>query len=199
MASKYRKKPVIIEALQFNGDNFAECEKFIGAKNYDNTLNYPNIKTLEGTMQVSVNDFIIKGVAGEFYPCRPDIFEATYDATWAIKMVFMNYPENTETPASMTSTCSRCGNYWPSCACRPSKESFANIVFTQYPSATTATTTTTSTWSAVCSQCGLPPSSYNNQGICSCYTKRLNVTAGWQCPSCKVIYAPHVDSCECEK
>lgn len=76
---KYRKKPVVIEAIKFNGNNYKECEEFIGKGNYDNTLNYPNIKTLEGTMAVSVGDYIIKGVKGEFYPCKPDIFEMTYE------------------------------------------------------------------------------------------------------------------------
>lgn len=50
---KYKKKPVVIEAIQFNGLNYQDCEKFIGKENYDNTLNYPNVKTLEGTMRVS--------------------------------------------------------------------------------------------------------------------------------------------------
>jgi hypothetical protein len=75
---KYRKKPVVVEALRFNGDNFKECKNFIG-DNYDNTLNFPNIKTLEGTMAVNTGDWIIKGVKGEFYPCKPDIFELTYE------------------------------------------------------------------------------------------------------------------------
>jgi hypothetical protein len=75
---KYRKKPVVIEALQFNGDNNIECETFIEG-NYDNSLLYPNIKTLEGVMHVSKGDFIIKGVSGEFYPCKPDIFDMTYE------------------------------------------------------------------------------------------------------------------------
>jgi len=75
----YRKKPVEIEAIIFNGSNFAECEHFIGSENFDNTLSYPNICTLEGVMKVSVGDYIIKGVQGEFYPCKPDIFELTYE------------------------------------------------------------------------------------------------------------------------
>lgn len=75
---KYRKKPVVIEAIVFNGDNFKECEEFIGG-NYDNTLNYPNITTLEGTMRVDKGDYIIRGVKGEHYPCKPDIFKMTYD------------------------------------------------------------------------------------------------------------------------
>lgn len=77
---KYIKKPVVIDAIQFNGQNFAECEKFIGKENYDNSLNYPNIKTLEGIMRVNVLDYVIKGVKGEFYPCKPDIFEITYES-----------------------------------------------------------------------------------------------------------------------
>ena len=78
MSKKYRKKPVVIEAIQFDGDNMKECKEFIGNK-YDNTLNYPNVTTLEGVMAVSIGDFIIKGVKGEVYPCKPDIFEATYE------------------------------------------------------------------------------------------------------------------------
>jgi len=79
MIKKYKKIPVVIEALHFDGMNFEECKEFIGEQNWDNTLNYPNIVTLEGTMGVSVGDFIIKGVQGEFYPCKPDIFEQTYE------------------------------------------------------------------------------------------------------------------------
>ena len=74
---KYRKKPVVIEAIQFTGDNHKECKNFI-KPNFDNTLNYPNIKTLEGVMRVNIGVFIIKGVQGEFYSCKPDIFEQTY-------------------------------------------------------------------------------------------------------------------------
>ena len=80
MSEKFRKKPVVIEAVQFTGGNHFECKSFIGEQNYDNTLKYPNITTLEGTMRVSEGDWIIKGVKGEFYPCKPDIFEATYEA-----------------------------------------------------------------------------------------------------------------------
>ena len=75
---KFRKKPVVIEAVQFKGDNMAKCLKFLKG-NYlfeDNTL---KIITLEGNMTVSTDDFIIKGVNGEFYPCKPDIFEKTYE------------------------------------------------------------------------------------------------------------------------
>ena len=79
MIKKYKKKPVVIEALIFDGNNYKDCENFIGKYNYDNTKNFPNIVTLEGVMAVSEGDYIIKGVKGEFYPCKPDIFKLTYD------------------------------------------------------------------------------------------------------------------------
>ena len=75
---KYRKNPVVIEAIQFTGENLKKCETFIEGS-FDNTLNYPNIKTLEGVLRVSTGDYIIKGIKGEFYPCKPDIFEQTYE------------------------------------------------------------------------------------------------------------------------
>ena len=83
---KYRKKPVIIEAIQFidNADRIIEIQEFLGGDtmriNYEDKYNpYIKIETLEGTMKASVGDYIIKGVNGEFYPCKPDIFEKTYE------------------------------------------------------------------------------------------------------------------------
>ena len=79
---KYRKKPVVIEAIIFNGDNYLECANFIGTKNIDNTLKYPNIITSEGVMAVNIGDYIIKEPFDKergFYPCKPDIFEQTYE------------------------------------------------------------------------------------------------------------------------
>lgn len=83
---KYRKKPVIIEAIQFedNSDCIIEIHEFMGGDtirvNYEDKDNpYLKIETLEGTMKASVGDYIIKGVNGEFYPCKPDIFEKTYE------------------------------------------------------------------------------------------------------------------------
>lgn len=75
--AKYRKKPVVIEAVQFVG-NFDEIEKFIGgdAEFRDGKLLGA---TLEGQLWASPKDFIIKGINGEFYPCKPDIFEKTYE------------------------------------------------------------------------------------------------------------------------
>lgn len=82
---KYRKKPVIIEAIQFedNSDRIIEIHEFMGGDtirvNYEDKDNpYLKIETLEGIMKASVGDYIIKGVNGEFYPCKPDIFEKTY-------------------------------------------------------------------------------------------------------------------------
>ncbi len=76
---KFRKKPVVIEAVQFNGGNTTEVANFIGGKHSVGTSpTYVEIHTLEGIMTASVNDWIIKGVSGEFYPCKPEIFEKTY-------------------------------------------------------------------------------------------------------------------------
>lgn len=76
---KFRKKPLVIEAVQFIG-NYAECLAFCPiAKDPVDNKDTLIIPTLEGEMRVSFGDWIIKGVNGEFYPCKPDIFEKTYD------------------------------------------------------------------------------------------------------------------------
>lgn len=73
----YRKKPVIIEAVQFN--NSADIHEFCGDKVREPVgENYLEIETLEGVMKANKGDYIIKGVKGEFYPCKPDIFNDTY-------------------------------------------------------------------------------------------------------------------------
>ena len=74
---KFRKKPVVIEAVQFN-HNFDEIERFVGgdAEARGGKL---LIATLEGPMWADHLDWIIQGVKGEFYPCKPDIFELTYE------------------------------------------------------------------------------------------------------------------------
>lgn len=79
---KYRKKPVVIEALQFDGKNYEECLNLSEDIFMFDGDNYLNITTLEGTMKCSVGDYIIKGINGEFYPCKPDIFEKTYEEVW---------------------------------------------------------------------------------------------------------------------
>ena len=82
---KYRKKPVVVEAIQWTGDNYDEICKFVGkplvfnAEPRDNSQPRLAIDTLEGEMTATVNDYIIKGVKGEFYPCKPDIFLQTYE------------------------------------------------------------------------------------------------------------------------
>lgn len=76
---KYRKKPVVIEAVQFDGTiqsieslQIPECSQQLGSR----TL---QIQTLEGEMTAQPGDWIIRGVKGEFYPCKPEIFAATYE------------------------------------------------------------------------------------------------------------------------
>lgn len=87
---KFRKKPVVIDAIQWDGihgPSTAEIFEAFGSANEDGSLRFfinpgPNtlsVNTLEGTMIASPGDYIIKGVKGEFYPCKPDIFEATYE------------------------------------------------------------------------------------------------------------------------
>ena len=76
--AKYRKKPVIIDAIQFTGENFEEIKQF-GVQGFNAGIRNMVIKTLEGEMTVLSGDWIVKGVKGEFYPCKPDIFEKTYE------------------------------------------------------------------------------------------------------------------------
>ena len=80
---KYRKKPIVIEAIQWTGGNPEEIYDFTGkhltvGMNTDFKLTL-EIDTLEGTMIATEGDFIIRGVNGELYPCKPDIFEKTYE------------------------------------------------------------------------------------------------------------------------
>ncbi len=89
---KYRKKPVVIEAVQFL-DNIEEIEKFVGQKlsRTDSETDELIIPTLEGKHIASRGDFIIKGVKGEFYPCKPDIFEMTYEAFTTLNDICDNH------------------------------------------------------------------------------------------------------------
>lgn len=93
--ARFRKKPVVIEAVQWTGENHREMFDFLTWNQWDKqymTASGDNfyidhakvqggliIKTLEGEHVATIGDFIIKGVKGEFYPCKPEIFEATYD------------------------------------------------------------------------------------------------------------------------
>ena len=81
---KFVKKPVVIEAVEYNGANKEEIEAFVGKKldTIYTELKEPlelKIPTLEGDMKASKGDYIIKGIKGEFYPCKPDIFKSTYN------------------------------------------------------------------------------------------------------------------------
>jgi hypothetical protein len=86
---RYRKKPVIVEAVQFKRDWKAAGMTFprwlidaiaAGVVELDE-LGGGKINTLEGAMNIAHEDYIIKGVKGEIYPCKPDIFDATYEPT----------------------------------------------------------------------------------------------------------------------
>lgn len=79
--SKWRKKPIVIEAVEYTGDNIGELwDEFGAGKIYGPVDDQePYIITLEGNMVITKGDFVIRGVKGEIYPCKPDIFEATYE------------------------------------------------------------------------------------------------------------------------
>lgn len=86
---KYKKKPIIVEAIQLLNDDYSIEEYlkfiynvFITNDDIETVKNdkHIRIQTLEGDMKASFGDYIIKGVNGEFYPCKPDIFEKTYES-----------------------------------------------------------------------------------------------------------------------
>ena len=86
MIKHYKKKPVVIEALQFTRNNWDEVVSFTNGKAtaFNKSLILEdkylcNINTLEGIMVATEGDYIIRGIRGEFYPCKPDIFDKTYD------------------------------------------------------------------------------------------------------------------------
>lgn len=79
---KYRKKPVVIEAMEFTEKSKDQVHTWVTCNtsaDFENGKPILKIQTLEGIMTASIGDFIIKGVNGEFYPCKPDIFEKTYE------------------------------------------------------------------------------------------------------------------------
>jgi hypothetical protein len=90
MITKYRKKPIIIDAIIWDGTNLKEIISFTGLHEsaskwtwdeYAEVVKTQGLKifTLEGSHMASIGDYIIRGVAGEFYPCKSDIFGATYE------------------------------------------------------------------------------------------------------------------------
>ena len=79
VVKKYRKKPIVIEAIQYEKASIGKAQNFCDKMKYNPRNNEYYIETLEGTMLVTEGDYIIKGVNGEFYPCKVDIFEKTYE------------------------------------------------------------------------------------------------------------------------
>lgn len=82
---KYRKKPVVIDAIQFDGTEESALE-IASIEDFEGVIDFKSgnfdgfyILTLEGRMRVSPGDYVIKGIQGEYYSCKPDIFEATYE------------------------------------------------------------------------------------------------------------------------
>lgn len=84
---KFKKKPVVIEAVQFSGKRTPDLEKLFHPRKFPLLLDDREVEggmvllipTLEGVMKAKPGDWIIRGVNGEFYPCKPDIFEKTYE------------------------------------------------------------------------------------------------------------------------
>lgn len=85
VVKRYRKKPVVIEAIQFDGTALSASVLIdwgrgaIGVEDASMAKETLCIETLEGVMHVSAGDYVIKGTSGEFYPCKPDVFAAVYE------------------------------------------------------------------------------------------------------------------------
>lgn len=84
MTAEYRKKPVAVQAIRLakpgeDNQRVADLFDFLSGAEWEISAAGIHIKTLEGEMRADPGDWIIRGVAGEFYPCKPDIFAATYD------------------------------------------------------------------------------------------------------------------------
>ena len=83
LVKEYRKKPVVISACMFSGENGEAvakwCDGVFIPQDSDGYECFVRITTLEGDMIATAGDYIIKGVKGEFYPCKPDIFDLTYE------------------------------------------------------------------------------------------------------------------------
>ena len=113
---KFRKKPVVIEALQWTGSNAVNLLDWIG-KNASQDKASLVIRTLEGDMEASLDDWIIKGVNGEFYPCKPDIFDKTYEPETAVESredqtrPTNNIPSTAWHDEGAIARCSNCGRY----------------------------------------------------------------------------------------
>src|SRR5258705_4725726 len=77
--SQFRKKPIVIEAMRWTGNNWNAMREFMGDYGAKIIERRVRIQTLEGAIYADEGDWIIRGIAGEFYPCKPDIFAATYE------------------------------------------------------------------------------------------------------------------------
>ena len=81
---KFRKKPMVVEAVQWTGGNTEEVLVFCNREGqlcrFDDSSGHLIVSTLEGDLQAVPGDWIICGVNGEFYPCKPEIFEKTYES-----------------------------------------------------------------------------------------------------------------------
>lgn len=107
MISYYTKLPVVIKAVKWTGDNLKEVTTFIESEPRTNCAKAQDmwelyekmvkaeglkIRTLEGTMNADIGDWIIRGVNGEFYPCKPDIFDKTYRVALASEIIESTAP-----------------------------------------------------------------------------------------------------------
>lgn len=77
--SKWRKKPVVVDAIQYTGDNAFDCVKFAGIGGTKEEGGELLINTPEGIMHASKWDWIVKGIENECYPVKPNIFKKTYE------------------------------------------------------------------------------------------------------------------------
>lgn len=95
---KYRKKPVVVEAIQYTKDNLLDVMEFCDGGKKTIFDRYLYIVTLEGNMRVRKGDYIIRGVHDEYYPCKPDIFEETYEEAVDLNDERMNVRVEPEKP-----------------------------------------------------------------------------------------------------
>lgn len=125
MIGTYRKKPVTVSAIEWTGNNAEEIRQFCGAAaeiciiddawkvGKCHALYDLRITTLEGQMHASVGDFVIRGVNGEFYPCKPDVFHKTYEEPDTVDAVPVEEFERLklELQICRNELCLHCGNY----------------------------------------------------------------------------------------
>ena len=135
MARAYRKKPVVVEAVQWTGENHAEMCEFIDPEVFEiKPKEGLIIHTLEGDHHASPGDYIIKGVNGEFYPCKPDIFAKTYESS---TLTPPNEPERAGLYGKYTVYKNKDGSLVTDCfILRPAKDPAAVAALRAYAAAT---------------------------------------------------------------